>query len=400
MNSIIILLFILCSCSIQPNQISNGIDIFFKRDLSYYSGKRVSLVMNHTSIDRNGKSLFSLSELKLDVRSIFTPEHGLFGKNEAGELIASSQFREVPVFSLYGSQKGPSDEQLSEVDILIFDMQDIGSRFYTYISTLTYVMEAAARNDIRLIILDRANPIGRKIEGPTLKEGFKSFIGMHPVPIRHGLTIGEFAILIKKMGWIERSQELNLEIVSLEGWDGDYVKLPIPPSPNIPNLETAIVYNGLCLLEGTNISEGRGTNSPFKILGSPWLDNEKVIEQINSYNLSGFSLDTTSFTPISIPGKSVYPKYMDIPCKGIFISITDRDNFYPLMLGFALLQSIYRVHPNEFKVAKSGFLNKLYGSNQLINGIFSDVSINDFVLTWNKETAEFENMIKPFRLYP
>ena len=400
MNSIILLLFFLCSCSVQSEQIRSGIDVFFNRDLSDYSGKKISLVMNHTSVNRSGESLFTLADSALDIVSIFTPEHGLFGKDEAGEMIASSQFREVPVYSLYGSQKGPSDEQLGEVDVLIFDMQDIGSRFYTYISTLTYVMQAAARNNVKLIVLDRANPIGRKIQGPILKEGYESFVGMHPVPVRHGLTIGEFALLIKEMGWIEKSEQLSLEIVKIEGWDGSYTNFSIPPSPNIPNLETAIVYNGICLLEGTNISEGRGTDTPFRVMGAPWLDSERVIEEINTYNLTGFSLNSTSFTPISIPGKSVYPKHMNKECMGISISITNRDNFHPLMLGVALLQSVHRVHPQEFKVAKSGFLNKLYGSDQLINGIFSDVSINDFVLTWDEETAEFNNMITPFRLYP
>ena len=138
----------------------------------------------------------------------------------------------------------------------------------------------------------------------------------------------------------------------------------------------------------------------FKVIGAPWLDSDRVIAEIDTYNLMGFSLNSTSFTPVSMPGKSVYPKHMDKKCEGISISVTDQDSFHPLMLGFALLQSVYRVHPKEFKVAKSGFLDKLYGSSQLINGIFSDVSINDFVLTWDEETAEFKNMITPFRLYP
>jgi len=400
MISIILLLFFLCSCSVQSDHIRSGIDIFFSSDLSNLSEERVSLVMNHTSVDRNGESLFTLSDSALEVVSIFTPEHGLFGKNEAGETIASSQYRQVPVYSLYGSQKGPSDEQLSDVDILIFDMQDIGSRFYTYISTLTYVMEAAARNNIKMIVLDRVNPIGRKVQGPTLREGYESFVGMHPVPVRHGLTIGEFALLIKDKSWIERSEDLNLEIIKIEGWDGSYTNLSTAPSPNIPDLETAIVYSGLCLLEGTNMSEGRGTETPFRVVGAPWLDSDRVIQEIESYNLTGFSLNPTSFTPISMPGKSVYPKYLNKDCMGISVSVIDRENFYPLMLSFALLQSVYRIHPEEFKVAKSGFLDKLYGSSQLVNGIFSDVSINDFVLTWNQENTEFENMITPYRLYP
>ena len=401
MNKLLyISLLFLLSCSLERNDFRNGIDILFDSDLSDFKDKKISLVMNHTSVNKNGESLFDFLKSNLDVVSIFTPEHGLFGKNEAGELVASTALKEVPVHSLYGSRKGPSDEQLNGVDILIFDMQDIGSRYYTYISTLTYVMQAAAKNQIKLVILDRANPIGKDIQGPILKEGFTSFVGMHPVPTRHGLTIGEFSLIIKELGWIENADQLDLEIIRLDGWSGGYINFKKPPSPNIPDLETAIVYNGMCLLEGTNVSEGRGTSTPFKVIGAPWLDSKEVIRLINLHNLSGVTLSSTLFTPKSIPGKSVYPKYMDTPCNGISISIVDRDSFYPLKLGVALLQSIYQVHPDEFKVAKNGFLNKLYGSDELINSIFSGASIEDLVLTWEKESAEFRKMIKPFRLYP
>ena len=401
MNKLTYLLLILfLSCSLKISQLSSGIDIFFDGDLSEYKEKNIALVMNHTSINKEGKSLFDLAKLNLNVVSIFTPEHGLFGKNEAGEIVANTTLNQIPVHSLYGETKGPTNKQLSEVDVLIFDMQDIGSRYYTYISTLTYVMQAALNNKVKLIVLDRANPIGQNIEGPILKEGFESFVGMHPVPVRHGLTIGEFALIIKQMKWIDNSDQLDLEVVRLDGWDGGYINLKNPPSPNIPDLETAIIYNGMCLLEGTNLSEGRGTENPFKVIGAPWLHSQKVIDVINSYSFKGFSLENTSFTPKSIPGKSVYPKYMDKLCNGISISITDRDAFHPLKLAVALLQSIHEIHPDEFRVARNGFLNKLYGSDALISSIFSGSSIEELVLTWNIESTKFDKMIKPFRLYP
>ena len=377
----------------------NGIDIFFKGDLSVYQDKKIGLVMNHTSIRKDGQSLFDLSKSSLDVVAIFTPEHGLFGENEAGEVVNSDEVEGIPVHSLYGKNKKPSSEQLEGIDVLLFDMQDIGSRYYTYISTLTYVMESAAENNIELIVLDRANPIGNIIQGPLLSDEFESFVGMHPVPIRHGLTIGEFAVLIKQMGWIENAGNLNLDVIKIKGWSGEYTELQLPPSPNIPNLETAVIYNGLCLLEGTNLSEGRGTDNPFKLFGAPWLDTEKIIEIINLQHLDGVILDTVSFTPKSIPGKSVYPKYRDTPCNGILIHITNRDTFFPLKFGVAILKAVHDTHPEEFMISGNGFLSKLYGSDELVENIFNGSSIDELVLTWKDESSKFKKMTKPFRLY-
>ena len=378
--------------------VSNGIDIFFK-DTALYANKKIALVMNHTSVDKSGKNLFDLSRESLNVVAVFTPEHGLFGLHEAGGAVDNSEVDGVPVYSLYGKNKKPTPNQLSGIDILLFDMQDIGSRYYTYISTLTYAMEAAAENDIKIIVLDRVNPISNKIEGPVLDNEFSSFVGMHPVPIRHGLTIGEFAKLIKGMNWINDAKKLDLEIVKIKGWDGEYVEFQLPPSPNIPNLETAIIYNGLCLLEGTNLSEGRGTDTPFKVFGAPWLDSEKIVAILDSQNINGVSLDTLTFTPISIPGKSVYPKYKDIKCNGISIQITDKNNFSPLMLAVSILKAVHDTHPDELMVSGNGFLDKLYGSDLLAKNIFNGSSIDELFLTWEKESSEFRDMIRQFRLY-
>ena len=378
--------------------LSNGIDVFFK-DTALYANKKIGLVMNHTSIDKKNNNLFDLSQKTLNVVAVFTPEHGLFGSHEAGGVVDNSQVDGIPIYSLYGKSKKPTSDQLSGIDVLLFDMQDIGSRYYTYISTLTYAMEAAAENGVKLIVLDRVNPIGNKIEGPVLQHEFSSFVGMHPVPARHGLTIGEFAKLIKVMNWINDADKLDLEIIKIEGWSGDYVEFQLPPSPNIPNLETAIVYNGLCLLEGTNLSEGRGTDTPFKVFGAPWLNTQKIIEIVNSQNLEGVKLDTLTFTPISIPGKSVYPKYKDTKCNGISIQITDRSNFFPLKLVVSILKAIYDTHPDELMISSNGFLDKLYGSDLLVKNIFNGSSIDELLLTWSKESSEFNETIKPFRLY-
>ena len=268
----------------------NGIDVFFNQNLDEYSGEKVALVLNHTSVNRNGRSLLDLSQEKLNVVAIFTPEHGLFGTAEAGKKIDDNTYQGISVFSLYGKNKAPTSKQLQGIDLILFDMQDIGSRYYTYISTLSHVMKSASDNDIKVVILDRVNPIGRKIEGPTLKYEHSSFVGMHPVPIRHGLTIGEFSNMIAELNWMEFSYRPRLEIIPVSGWNGGYSDITTKPSPNIEDLEAALIYTGMCLLEGTNLSEGRGTNTPFKLFGAPWMNSDEVINKVG--NLNGVELSS------------------------------------------------------------------------------------------------------------
>ena len=375
----------------------NGIDVFFNQNLDEYSGERVALVLNHTSISRDGRSLIELSKEKLNVVAIFTPEHGLFGTDEAGKKIDDNTYHEIPVFSLYGKNKAPTSKQLQEVDLILFDMQDIGSRYYTYISTLSHVMKSASDNDVKIVILDRVNPIGRKIEGPILKDGYNSFVGMHPVPIRHGLTIGEFSNMIAELNWMEFSYRPRLEVIPISGWNGGYSDIITKPSPNIEDLETALIYSGMCLLEGTNLSEGRGTNTPFKLFGAPWMNSDKVIDKVGDIN--GVILSPVDFTPISMPGKSEYPKFQDQRCNGISIKITDMREFEPIMLAVKILKAVYEVHSNNFEILKTNFIDKLYGSDALKNNIISNSSIDELIVTWSSDSKEFESLSRKFRIY-
>ena len=377
----------------------NGIDVFFDSDLKRYKHLRMGVVVNHTSQDSRGNSLVDLAYKNLNLRAIFTPEHGLFGKDEAGKTVSNSEYQGVPVYSLYGKKKMPTSDQLKDLDLIIFDVQDIGSRFYTYISTMTYVMQSIADNEVKMIILDRPNPVGRSVRGPILRNGFQSFVGMHPIPIRHGMTIGELALMIEGMGWISTDRVLDLDIIEVEGWRGEMVDISIPPSPNIPDLETAIIYSGMCILEGTNISEGRGTDLPFKLIGAPWLDAPSVISDVESFGVSGFQLRDTTFIPISIPGKAAYPKYKSELCRGIRVSVLDYTAVHPLKLVVLILKSIYRHHPREFKILESDFLDKLYGSDELKKNIISDQSIDELVLTWKDETGKFIDASRPYIIY-
>ena len=377
----------------------NGIDIFFDSDLSKYESLRIGVVANHTSLDKDGESLVDLANQYLNLRAIFTPEHGLFGKDEAGTKINDNAFNDIPVYSLYGKNKKPTVDQLKDIDIILFDMQDIGSRYYTYISTMTYVMQAAVENEVKLIILDRPNPIGRSVQGPILKNGFQSFVGMHPIPIRHGLTIGELALMIKGMNWISSDRDLDLKVIKVLGWNGELVDIDTPPSPNIPDLETAIIYSGLCLIEGTNISEGRGTETPFKILGAPWINSSDVIARIKLSGVRGADISEVTFTPKSIPGKAAYPKYKSQECSGIQIKITDFEQFYPLNLGILILKSIHDSDPYNFKILETNFIDKLYGSDKLRKNIINGASIDELVLTWKDESDKFRKISETYRIY-
>ena len=395
---IILSFFFLLSCKqSSAGQLLNGIDVFFNQNLDEYGGERVGLVLNHTSVNQDGVSLLELSKGKLNIVAIFTPEHGLFGTAEAGKKVDDNSYHGIPVFSLYGSNKAPTSEQLSGVDLILFDMQDIGSRYYTYVSTLSYVIKSASDNDVKLVVLDRVNPIGRRVEGPILKKEFKSFVGMHPTPIRHGMTIGELSKMISELGWMDFKYRPRLEIIPVSGWDGKYSPIRVKPSPNIKDVETALVYSGMCLLEGTNLSEGRGTDTPFKLFGAPWMDSEKVIEKIGS--VEGVELSATNFTPISMPGISKYPKFQDKLCNGISISVISMETFEPLILAVKVLKAIHELYPNDFKILETNFIDKLYGSDDLKNNIISNSSIDELIVTWSSESKEFENLSKKFRIY-
>ena len=343
----------------------------------------IALVTNQTGIDQNGnpnyKRLMSMDEIKLKV--VFSPEHGLFG--EADKAITyANQIEDLPkVYSLYGSTRKPTKEMLDGIDIIIYDIQDIGARFYTYISTLGLVMEAAAELNIPIIVLDRPNPIRSDIvEGPILDLEYQSFIGKYPIPIRYGWTVGELAEKIIQEKWIHPIPELT--IIPMEGWNAslwyDETTLPwVKPSPNIPNLETALIYPGMCLLEGTNISEGRGTDNPFKWFGAPWINSKNLSQELNKLKLSGVVFVPKSFTPISILGVADKPKYENQLCHGIEIRIIDRNKFYSIKTGVSILKKINELYP-DYLIIKEKRLNKLWGSDTLLKKLKEKTVSNNF----------------------
>ena len=351
--------------------IKTGIDILLDKKQNLIADKRIALVTNQTGVDQYGvanyKRLMDLENTKLEV--VFSPEHGIFGETDK-EVTYNDGIKNLPkIYSLYGAVRKPTREMLDGIDIIIYDIQDIGARFYTYISTLGLVMEAAAELNIPVLVLDRPNPIrGDIVEGPLLDLEYQSFIGKYPIPIRYGWTVAELAEKIIQENWINPTPQLT--VIPMEGWNTslwyDETTLPwIKPSPNIPNLETALIYPGMCLLEGTNMSEGRGTNHPFQWFGAPWIDSRVLSQKLNNLKLSGVVFVPKSFTPISIPGVADKPKYEDQLCYGIEIRVIDRNKFNSVKSGVNILKTINEMYPDSL-IIKEKRLNKLWGSDTLL----------------------------------
>ena len=366
-------------------KVLNGIDVLLEKKLHFIQSRKIALVTNHSGVDKNlvpnYKRLMEVEDVELKV--IFSPEHGLFGESEAGEKINYTELKELPkVISLYGGTRKPSAEMLDGVNLIIYDIQDIGARFYTYISTLGLVMEAGAELGIPVLVLDRPNPIrGDIIEGPILDIKYQSFVGQYPIATRYGGTVGELAKKIIKNKWITSLPEL--EIIKMEGWQPnawfDQTDLPwVAPSPNIPDLKTAIIYPGMCLFEGTNVSEGRGTPNPFKWIGAPWIDGKKLSQTLNNFKLPGVVFVPKSFIPVEIPGKSENPKFKNQKCHGIEVWVTDRDQYKSIDVGVLTLFSIYNMYPNDIKIRESG-LNRLWGSSELYKKLLRGVTVDDIL---------------------
>ena len=372
------------------SQVRIGLDILLEEKLDLIKNKSIALVTNHSGLDKNGvpnyKRLMIQKDVKLKI--IFSPEHGLFGEAADGEKVNyNGQLNTLPpVASLYGNSRKPKKEQLEGVDVIIYDIQDVGARFYTYISTLGQIMEVASQQGIPIMVLDRPNPItGIKIEGPILDLKNQSDVGYYPIPIRYGLTIGELAKMIIGEKWIDATPELI--IVPMLGWQRGHWMDEINtnwvnPSPNIPDLETAIAYPGMCLFEATNINEGRGSKKPFKRFGAPWINKQKLSIELNNLNLAGVVFKPISYIPIDIKGVANNPKYENQVCNGIEIIITNRNDFNSVNTALSILSIISKEFPGSFEINKSR-MKKLWGKENFLdslqsNGVF-DVSLDNFI---------------------
>ena len=404
-NFLVFALILITTTKINA-QIIYGADLLFSENQNLISGKKVGVVCNHTALLSNGKPLVDalLEQKNVIVSAIFTPEHGFKGVEEAGEKIdyKNNLYKEIPIISLYGKDRKPSKDNLTDVDLLIFDIQDVGARFYTYISTMYYVLESAGENNIPVIILDRPNPIGGKyIDGPVLDPKFKSFVGIAQIPITHGMTIGELANYFIGEKVVPTWKNVSLKVIHCKNW-----KREIPnqfysnwnsPSPNINSLETALVYPGICLLEGTNISEGRGTRFPFLQFGAPFINADDVIEKLKIFSFAGIEMQSVSFIPDDIEAMATNPKFKGQTCYGIKIKITDPIKFEPVKFGTKLLFVLVKLYGNKIKF-NDGF-DRLAGNSYLKKALLQKVAPEKIIASWQKDLIKFEKKRIKYLLY-
>ena len=394
MKTIIIILIIaaVTSCNQhQPNDAKkeNRIILGCERTSEYIhllKDKRVGIVANHSTIINQTHLVDSLLSLNINIVKIFSPEHGFRGQGDAGEFIKNhnDSITGLPIISLYGTNKKPSHSDFDDLDIVVFDMQDVGVRIYTYISTMHYVMETCAETNTPLIILDRPNPNGFFVDGPMLDTNYRSFVGMHPVPLAHGMTIGEFALMINGEGWLQNGAICNLSVIPCDNYthDSTYV-LPTRPSPNLPNQTAVYLYPSLGFFEGTVISVGRGTDYPFQIFGHPSLTNMEY-----------------KFTPVSTPGASKNPPYQDMLCHGVDLRDYSAHYFTELRrINLSWLIFAYQSFPEKDKFFNSYF-NTLAGGPLLRQSIENGENEYDIRVGWQNDIAQFLPIREKYLLYP
>lgn len=355
----------------------------------YLYGKKIGMVMNATSIIGKTLSVDSLVKSGYTVSKIFAPEHGFRGEASNGAKIADGVDTKtgIPIISLYGKHLKPTAQDLKDLDILIFDIQDVGARFYTYISTLHYVMEACAENNIELLLLDRPNPNGSYIDGPVLESAFKSFIGMHPVPIVHGMTIGEYAQMINGERWLNDGLRCKLKIIPVLNYTHQYrYTLPVKPSPNLNSQQAILLYPSLCLFEGTAISQGRGTYIPFQVLGAPAL-------------IGKFAY---SFTPKAIAGMSENPIHKDQTCYGLDLRTASIDG----KLNIEWLIALYKAYPDKKAFfdqelyPQMGNFDRLAGTATLRQQLVAGTSAKAIRKSWEPALSRFKSIRRRYLIYP
>ena len=384
-----------------------GLEVLFESKLDLLHGARVGLIVHPASINsrfEHAADLFHQAS-RINLTALFGPQHGIRGETQ-DNMIEWQSFLDkqtgLPSYSLYGKTRKPTPEMLSHVDTLVFDVQDVGTRVYTFIHTMALAMEAARECGKRFIVLDRPNPInGVHMEGNLLQSECASFVGMFPIPMRHGMTVGELALMFNR----EFGIDCELEVVKMEGWRRSmwYEETGLPwvmPSPNIPTVDTAVVYPGSVLCEGTTVSEGRGTTRPFEIIGAPYIEPRVLIEELRKDNLSGVVFRPVHFEP-------TFHKFAGELCGGVQIHVTDRDAFKPVITGVAIISAIRRLYPGDFAWKQPPYeyvydklpFNVISGSSGLREQIEAAVPVADIEESWREDLNDFANQRSMYLLY-
>ncbi len=371
-----------------------GIDVLQRDQFKQLDGQRVGLITNHTGINRQWRSTVQLLNEAKNVQlvALFSPEHGFEGKLDVAKINdARDSGTGLKIYSLYGKTRMPTDEMLNGIDTLVFDIQDIGTRFYTYISTMGNAMKAAAKHGIRVVILDRPNPInGIDVQGPVLDAGSESFVGYHRIAVRHGMTAGELA----KMFCAELKLHLDLEIIEMEGWNRsrffDATGLPwINPSPNMRSLTQALLYPGVGLLETTNLSVGRGTDTPFEIIGAPYIDGVQLARNLNAADLDGIRFVPIRFTPES-------SKFKNEQCGGVNFIITNRKSFHPLKLGLELARTLRLMYPDAWETKS---LNRLLSHQKTFEALQAGTPVEVIRANYKNDLQDFQSRREQYLIY-
>ena len=381
-----------------------GAEVLLTERLDLIGGKRVGLVTNPTAVLPNLTHVLEVFVEHPDIElwALFGPEHGLYGAAVDATAVESGldPHTGLPAYSLYGEQIKPTLEQLAGLDLLAFDIQDVGARFYTYATTMSYCLEAAAQARLPILVLDRPNPInGVSVEGPVLEAEFSSFVGRYPLPIRHGMTMGELAQLLNEAFHIGAA----LTVVPMQSWRRemwfDDAGLPwITPSPDLPTLDTATVYPGTCLVEGTNLSEGRGTTRPFEWIGAPWIDERELAQALNGLNLAGIRFRPVSFTPTA-------SKYAGQLCNGVQLHVLDRERFCPVAAGLHLLKAVRDLYPQHFAWRPPGEpggiwpFDLLVGTDRVRQQMEAGWPVEEMVANWRPKLLAFDEVAQAYFLY-
>ncbi|WP_397443848.1 exo-beta-N-acetylmuramidase NamZ family protein [Peribacillus aracenensis] len=382
----------------KKQKVSPGIEILLKEEKDVLSGKKVGLITNPTGIDSKLTSIVDLlnDDPDINLTALFGPEHGVRGDAQAGASVEyyMDEKTGLPVYSLYGKTKKPTPEMLKDVEVLVFDIQDVGTRYYTYIYTMAYAMEAAKENDIPFIVLDRPNPQGgESVDGPVLEPEFSSFVGMYPIPLKHGMTVGELATLFNK----EFKIGADLKVIKMKGWkrDMDYEETGLPfvlPSPNMPTVSTTFVYPATGLIEGTNVSEGRGTTKPFELIGAPYINSDELAGKLNALRLPGVKFRAASFTP-------TFSKHAGKLSHGVEIYITDREEFKAVPTGLHIIKTIQDLYPADFEFLAAKNFNLLIGNGWVMSRIEEGSSVNEIMKEYQAKQDAFKKVRKNYLLY-
>ena len=379
-----------------------GIDEIERKWPEELWGARVGLLVHQASVDSNLRYTWDvfLHSQFVKVRALFAPQHGLFGETQ-DNMIEWQDFEDpatgLPVYSLYGKSRKPLSYMLANIDGIVVDLQDVGSRYYTYIWTLYLLMESAMENRKFVVVLDRPNPIGGiEVEGPVLKEEFSSFVGLKPLPVRHGMTIGEIALLFKG----EYLKDVELYVIKMENWKREYFWEDtglewINPSPNMPSPKTALLYPGMCLFEATNVSEGRGTTRPFEIIGAPFINPYELVETLKNFHLEGVYFRPLYFIP-------TFNKYAGEKCGGVQIHLKDRENFKPFKVAVTLIKVIKELYPQRFQWRRPPYeyefeklpIDILAGTSHLREALERKDSMESLESWWISESEAFDRMVR------